>query len=137
MNGVYENAVLTALKGRSNLSEIIICTDNDVGGIDVADRLLDILKENGYADIKRILPSNKNWNEYLKQLHGVDFLAAVPHSRKQRYTAVIGELQRLECDADRLLSNLNLTLKNEQYKYLGRVRIVGLCILCFSTYCRT
>lgn len=107
------------------MSEIIICTDNDVGGIDVADRLLDILKENGYADIKRILPSNKNWNEYLKQLHGVDFLAAVPHSRKQRYTAVIGELQRLECDADRLLSNLNLTLKNEQYKYLAEYALSG------------
>ena len=63
MNGVYENAVLTALKGHFNLSEIIICTDNDLGGIDAADRLRDILNDNGYADIKRILPTNKDWNE--------------------------------------------------------------------------
>lgn len=73
MNGVYENAVLTALKGHSNLSEIVICTDNDVGGIDAADRLSDILEESGYADIKRILPTNKDWNEDLKQLK------ATPH----------------------------------------------------------
>ena len=63
MNGVYENAVLTALKEHKNLSEIVICTDNDIGGIDAADRLRDILKENEYADIKRILPINKDWNE--------------------------------------------------------------------------
>lgn len=63
MNGVYENAVLMALKGHSNLSEIVICTDNDIGGIDAADRLCDILKGNEYTDIKRILPTNKDWNE--------------------------------------------------------------------------
>lgn len=82
MNGVYENAVLTALKGHSNLSEIMLCTDNDIGGIDAADRLRDILKEKGYADIKRILSTNKDWNEDLKQLNGVDFLPAVPHKQK-------------------------------------------------------
>lgn len=70
MNGVYENAVLTALKGHKNLLEIVICTDNDIGGIDAADRLRDILSNNGYVDIKRILPTNKDWNEDLKQLNG-------------------------------------------------------------------
>ena len=63
MNGVYENSVLTALKEHANLSEIVICTDNDVGGIDADDRLRDILSNNGYVDIKRILPTNKDWNE--------------------------------------------------------------------------
>ena len=63
MNGVYENAVLTALKSHKNLSEIVICTDNDIGGIDAADRLCDILKNSGYDDIRRILPTNKDWNE--------------------------------------------------------------------------
>ncbi len=136
MNGVYENAVLTALKGHSNLSEILICTDNDVGGIDAADRLRDILSNNGYADIKRILPTNKDWNEDLKQLNGAEFQPAVPHSQKQRYTAVIGELQKLECDADRLLSNLNLTLKNEQYKYLAEYALSGSAFFLRQTGCK-
>ena len=34
MNGVYENAVLTALKNHSNLREIVLCVDNDEGGIE-------------------------------------------------------------------------------------------------------
>lgn len=33
MNGVYESAVLTALEEHPNLKQIIICTDNDEGGI--------------------------------------------------------------------------------------------------------
>lgn len=43
MNGVYENAVLTALEHHSSLEEIVLCTDNDEGGIDAAQRLTDIL----------------------------------------------------------------------------------------------
>jgi DNA primase len=50
MNGVYESAVLTALEEHPNLKQIIICTDNDEGGIDAADRLADILSERGYDD---------------------------------------------------------------------------------------
>ncbi len=136
MNGVYENAVLTGLKCHSNLSEIVICTDNDVGGIDAADRLRDILSNNGYADIKRILPTNKDWNEDLKQLNGAEFQPAVPHNRKQQYTAIISELQKLECDADRLLSNLNLTLKNEQYKYLAEYALSGSAFFLRQTGCK-
>ena len=43
MNGVYENAVLTALKNHINLSEVILCVDNDEGGTEAVDRLVDIL----------------------------------------------------------------------------------------------
>lgn len=57
MNGVYESAVLTALEEHPNLTEIVICTDNDEGGIDAADRLTDVLKEHGYTKIQRLEPS--------------------------------------------------------------------------------
>ena len=49
MNGVYENAVLTALKNHSNLNEIVLCVDNDEGGIEAVDRLKDILGDNRYT----------------------------------------------------------------------------------------
>ena len=68
MNGVYENAVLTALKNHSNLSEIVLCVDNDEGGIEAVDRLRDILADNGYSDVKRLAPEYKDWNEVLKAL---------------------------------------------------------------------
>lgn len=63
MNGVYESAVLEALKRHLNLNEIVLCTDNDVGGIDAAERLRDILRENGYSNIFRMTSRNKDWNE--------------------------------------------------------------------------
>ncbi len=49
MNGVYESAVLTALEEHPNIDWVVICTDNDEGGIDAADRLWDILSERGYG----------------------------------------------------------------------------------------
>lgn len=125
MNGVYENAVLTALKGHSNLSEIVICTDNDVGGIDAADRLRDILQENGYADIKRFVPTNKDWNEDLKQLNGVDFLLAVPHKQKEEYHRQAENLEYLKCRPEKLKSQIYAAFKNGQYRYLAEYALAG------------
>ena len=125
MNGVYENAVLTALKGHSNLSEIVICTDNDVGGIDAADRLSDILEENGYADIKRILPTNKDWNEDLKQLNGADFLPAISHKIKEGYHCQVENLEYLKCRPDKLKSQIYAAFKNNQYRYLAEYALAG------------
>lgn len=125
MNGVYENAVLTALKGHSNLSEIMICTDNDEGGIDAADRLKDILSDSGYADIRRILPHNKDFNEDLKQHNGVEFLPAVPHRRLEKYHETAGGLKYLRCRPERLISQISATFRNGQYKYLAEYALAG------------
>lgn len=125
MNGVYENAVLTALKGHSNLFEIVICTDNDIGGIDAADRLRDVLKENEYTNINRILPTNKDWNEDLKQLNGVEFLPAVPHKIKEEYHRQTENLEYLKCRPDKLKSQIYAAFKNNQYKYLAEYALAG------------
>ncbi len=125
MNGVYENAVLTALKGHSNLSEIVICTDNDVGGIDAADRLKDVLRENNYENISRILPKNKDFNEDLKQLNGVDFLSAVPHKQKGEYHRQAEDLEYLKCRPEKLKSQIYAAFKNNQYRYLAEYALAG------------
>lgn len=125
MNGVYENAVLTALKGHSNLSEIVICTDNDVGGIDAADRLKDILHENNYKNISRVLPQNKDFNEDLKQLNGADFLPTVPHKIKEEYHRQAENLEYLKCRPDKLKSQIYATFKNNQYRYLAEYALAG------------
>lgn len=125
MNGVYENAVLTALKSHSNLSEIMLCTDNDIGGIDAADRLKDVLQENNYKNISRILPKNKDFNEDLKQLKGVDFLPAVPHKQKGEYHRQAENLEYLKCRPDKLRSQIYATYKNGQYKYLAEYALAG------------
>lgn len=125
MNGVYENAVLTALKGHSNLSEIVICTDNDVGGIDSADRLSDILKEKGYADIKRLVPEFKDWNECLKVQNDVEPLPAVPHKIKEEYHRQAENIEYLKCRPDKLKSQIYAAFKNDQYRYLAEYALAG------------
>ena len=125
MNGVYENAVLTALKGHSNLSEIVICTDNDVGGIDAADRLSDILEEKGYADIKRLVPEFKDWNECLKVQNDVEPLPAVPHKIKEEYHRQAENLEYLKCRPDKLKSQIYVAFKNNQYRYLAEYALAG------------
>ena len=125
MNGVYENAVLTALKGHSNLSEIIICTDNDVGGIDAADRLSDILEEKGYADIKRLVPEFKDWNECLKVQNDVEPLPAVPHKIKEEYHRQAENIEYLKCRPDKLKSQIYAAFKNNQYRYLAEYALAG------------
>lgn len=118
MNGVYENAVLAALKNHSNLSEVILCVDNDEGGIEAVDRLKDILTENGYTDVKRLAPKFKDWNEVLKAKNGAAALPAVPHKRKEEYLHQIDSLKYLRCRPDKLTSQIYATFKNGQYRYL-------------------
>lgn len=125
MNGVYENAVLTALKNHSNLSEIILCVDNDEGGIEAVDRLRDILAENGYPNVKRLAPKFKDWNEILKSENGVEPLPAVPHKRKEEYLKEVSELGYLKCRPDKLTSQIYATFKNGQYKYLAEYALAG------------
>lgn len=125
MNGVYENAVLTALKNHSNLNEIVLCVDNDEGGIEAVDRLRDILNENGYTDVKRIAPKFKDWNECLKAQNGVEPLSAIPHKRKEEYLKEVCELGYLKCRPDKLTSQIYATFKNGQYKYLAEYALAG------------
>lgn len=93
MNGIYENAVLKALESHSNISEIYLCTDNDVGGIDAAYRLRDILNENGYTKIGRVVSENKDWNEDLRALYGIEPVPAVPHIRREKYLSFADDLK--------------------------------------------
>lgn len=125
MNGVYENAVLTALKNHINLSEVILCVDNDEGGIEAVDRLRDILNENGYSNVKCLAPPYKDWNEVLKAKNGVYALPAVPNKHKEEYHCQAENLQYLKCRPDKLTSQIYAAFKNEQYKYLAEYALAG------------
>lgn len=125
MNGVYENAVLTALKNHSDMKEIIICTDNDEGGIDAADRLRDILREKGYERILRKVPEYKDWNEQLKALNGAEALPSVPHVRKGCYYSCVDSLQKLSCQPNRFSAEIRNAYRNGQMKYIAELAISG------------
>ena len=106
MNGVYESAVLKALEQHDNIEHIVICTDNDEGGIDAYDRLNDLLQERGYTNVTRTYPTYKDFNEDLKAKNGQSPLIAVPHERKQTFYANVDNLGYYPCRPDKLTSQL-------------------------------
>ena len=106
MNGVYESAVLKALESHSDLQSVYLCTDNDTGGIEAAERLRDILAEKGYTDLYRIAPQQKDWNEILRQHYGAEYLPAVPHERKELYLQSVAELNEMKINPNRIAADL-------------------------------
>ena len=125
LNGLYENAMQRALETHEHLSEIVLCTDNDIGGIDGAERLADILRERGYSNIRRYLPRLKDWNELLKARHGADALPAVPHLRKQLYLSEAENLPVIRCPPERLLSALSDAFRMQNYPDLAAYALAG------------
>ena len=123
MNGVYENAVLEALKSRSNLDEVVLCTDNDVGGIDAADRLRDILRENRYVNIFRMTSRNKDWNKDLKELHGLTPIPAVAHLRKEIFLKNVSQLEFAPINLNRAVDSLNVALNRNKYTDISNIAL--------------
>ena len=123
MNGVYENAVLEALKCHSYLDKVVLCTDNDEGGIDAADRLRDILRENGYSNIFRIIPRNKDFNEDLKELHGLTPIPAAVHLRKELFSENISQLEFTPINLNRVADSLNVALSRKKYTDISNIAV--------------
>ena len=123
MNGVYENAVLEALKCHLNLDEVVLCTDNDVGGIDAAERLRDILHENGYSNIFRMTSRNKDWNEDLKELHGLTPIPASAHLRKELFLENVSQLEFEPIKLNRIADGLNAALSRNKYTNVSNIAL--------------
>ena len=123
MNGVYESAVLEALKRHSNLDKVVLCTDNDVGGIDAAERLRDILRENGYENIFRITPRNKDFNEDLKEIHGLIPLPAAVHLRKELFSENVSQLEFTLINLSRVTDSLNAALSRKKYTDVSNIAL--------------
>ena len=125
MNGVYENAVLEALKCHSNLDEVVLCTDNDTGGIDAAERLRDILRENRYENIFRITPRNKDFNEDLKELHGLTPIPASANLRKELFSENVSQLEFTPINLSRVTDSLNAALSRNKYTNVSNIALIA------------
>lgn len=125
LNGVYENPLIKALETHEGLRNIIICTDNDEGGIDGYERLRDILNEKGYTGIYRHAPDFKDWNEQLKAANGADALPAVSHFRKNAFYEAVNSLRELSFTPYGFLSELRRANRNKEYTYMAELAITG------------
>ena len=125
MNGVYESSVLNALENHSDLQSVYLCTDNDEGGIEAAERLRDILTKKGYTEIFRLAPRQKDWNEVLKQRHGAEYLSAVPHERKELYLQRVAELNEMKINTNRIAADMSTIYGNADYMLLAEFAVAA------------
>lgn len=125
MNGVYESALIKALESHSDLKYIYLCTDNDEGGIDAAERLSDILRARKYENVFRILPQNKDWNEDLKAYNGAEFLPSVPHERKEKYLDLAANLRETKINPNRISADLISIYNSADYLRLAEFSVAA------------
>ena len=100
-----------------------MCTDNDVGGIDAAERLRDILRENGYENLFRITPRNKDFNDDLKELHGLTPIPASPHLRKELFSKNVSQLEFEPIKLNRIDDSLNAALSRNKYTNISNIAL--------------
>ena len=123
MNGVYESAVLNALKTHPQLDSIVLCTDNDEGGIEAVERISDILAENGFTNIFRECSQYKDWNEDLKAMNGIEPLPAVSHRRIEQYEMTVGEALFRPHDMYKTADILNTAMRGGDYRYAAEIAL--------------
>lgn len=84
LDGLAEHAMLQALYSHPQIREIILCLDHDPAGIEGCYRLKEILNGKGYDKVSRLAPRNKDWNEDLKEMHGIQPVPAREHPKLQQ-----------------------------------------------------
>jgi hypothetical protein len=125
LNGIYENPLMQALETHDSLHKICICTDNDEGGIDGYERLMDILIDKGYTDIQRCAPEYKDFNETLKSVNGAEALPAVPHFRKNKYLEITEDLRELSFNPYGFVNELKKAYRNGDTVFMTELAITG------------
>ena len=83
--GTAEHAMLWMLEQNPKLQKIILCLDHDAAGIEAEGRLTDILREHGYTQVASLRSINKDWDEDLKEHHGLE--AQLPEEHPQLIVA--------------------------------------------------
>lgn len=92
-NGLGAEGLLHMLEVNQNLKSISLCFDNDIGGVEGAERVFDVLFEKGIYEVEIIQPKNKDFNEDLKEINGLNVLPAVDNPKYHETDALIGELK--------------------------------------------
>ena len=93
LDGISERSLLQALSDYPHLQHVVLCTDNDEGGIDAAERIRDILYSKGYQHIGRATSQAKDWNEDLKHNYGEEYIPANVHPLKNAVANVVDEIE--------------------------------------------
>lgn len=72
LNGLGTQGLEHLLDSHDSLQKVFLCFDHDIAGMEGAERVLDILYNRNVKDTSVIQPRNKDFNEDLKELNGME-----------------------------------------------------------------
>lgn len=93
LNGLGTQGLEYLLDSNDYIKKIFLCFDHDIAGIEGAERVLDILYKRKITEASIIQPKNKDFNEDLKELHGIETIEAVDNPK---YIEVNDEIDHLK-----------------------------------------
>ncbi len=92
LDGVSEKSLLKYLEQNKNIKKVQLCLDNDAGGFEATERIVDILKEHDFNEIEIYKTHTKDMNEELKELNGLEGKPSVKHPKYEAYVQRVDEL---------------------------------------------
>lgn len=93
LDGIAEHAMIHILSENRNINRVVLCLDNDIAGIEATGRLKGILNLNDYNNILKITPHNKDFNEDLKALNGIEVIPAQEHPQIQLFKKICNDIK--------------------------------------------
>ena len=93
LNGLGTQGLEHLLDTNDSLKKVFLCFDHDEAGIEGAERVLDVLHDRQMIDASIIQPKNKDFNEDLKELHGIEVIKAVDNPK---YMEMYTEIENLK-----------------------------------------
>lgn len=74
-------AAIYQARQNPHIREVVVCTDHDEAGIEAYHRIKDELTGIGAYTVRQELASNKDWNEDIKDRHGLEPIPGSEHPR--------------------------------------------------------
>ena len=94
---VIEHAAIHLLKQNQSINEVYLCLDHDKAGMEGCYRIAENIRTlNPEYIIRRLIPSQKDWNEMLKEQHGIEPLPGVEHPNREYIRYLCNELGATE-----------------------------------------
>ena len=81
LNGFGTQGLEYLLDSNESLQKVFLCFDHDTAGIEGAERVLDMLYDRQMVNASIIQPKKKDFNEDLKELHGIETIKAVDNPK--------------------------------------------------------
>lgn len=120
LNGLGTKGLEHMIEAYPHLKLFLLCFDHDIAGIEGTERVSDMLFEKGLHEVGIIQPRNKDFNEDLKKIHGMESIKAEDNPRYEEVTNVVNEI-RNTCNGNNYdcssIVSINNTYASLYYAY--------------------